>query len=93
MVIADSHILARFVLVRMSTVLAFRLNQVSFERVSMSAPKISLNNLGEYMNANPARRRRIIEDWIALKEFIAALYSDNTRMRFWLYGSLSVTHV
>lgn len=42
----------------------------------MSAPKISLNKLGEYMNATPARRRRIIEDQIAPKEFIATRYSD-----------------
>lgn len=42
----------------------------------MSAPKISLNKLGEYMNATPARRRRIIEDQIAPKEFIAARYAD-----------------
>lgn len=42
----------------------------------MSAPKISLNKLGEYMNATPARRRRIIEDQIAPKDFIAARYSD-----------------
>lgn len=42
----------------------------------MSVPKISLNKLGEYMNATPARRRRIIEDQIAPKEFIATRYSD-----------------
>ena len=42
----------------------------------MSVPKISLNKLGEYMNATPSRRRRIIEDQIAPKEFIAARYSD-----------------
>ncbi|MPT52922.1 hypothetical protein [Delftia sp.] len=42
----------------------------------MSAPKISLNKLGEYMNATPARRRRIIEDQIAPKEFIATRYFD-----------------
>lgn len=42
----------------------------------MLAPKISLNKLGEYMSATPARRRRIIEDQIAPKEFIVARYSD-----------------
>ncbi|MFT3814054.1 MAG: hypothetical protein QM740_11825 [Acidovorax sp.] len=42
----------------------------------MSVPKISLNKLGEYMNASPARRRRIIEDQIAPKEFVATRYSD-----------------
>ena len=49
---------------------------VSFERLSMSAPKISLNKLGEYMNATPARRRRIIEDQIAPKDFVVARYTD-----------------
>ena len=42
----------------------------------MSAPKISLNKLGEYMNATPARRRRIIEDQIAPKDFVVARYTD-----------------
>ena len=42
----------------------------------MSSPKISLNKLGEYMSATPARRRRIIEDQIAPKDFIASRYSD-----------------
>jgi len=42
----------------------------------MSVSKISLNKLGEYMTATPARRRRIIEDQIAPKEFIAARYAD-----------------
>lgn len=49
---------------------------VSFERLSMSVPKISLNKLGEYMNATPARRRRIIEDQIAPKDFVVARYTD-----------------
>ncbi len=42
----------------------------------MTVPKISLNKLGEYMTATPARRRRIIEDQIAPKGFIAARYTD-----------------
>lgn len=42
----------------------------------MANSKISLNKLGEYMTATPARRRRIIEDQINPKEFIAARYSD-----------------
>lgn len=42
----------------------------------MSTSKISLNKLGEYMTATPARRRSIIEDQIAPKNFIAARYTD-----------------
>lgn len=42
----------------------------------MSDSKISLNKLGEYMTATPARRRRIVEDQIAPKDFIAARYAD-----------------
>lgn len=42
----------------------------------MSGPRISLNKLGEYMTATPARRRRIVEDQIAPKDFIAARYGD-----------------
>lgn len=42
----------------------------------MSTPRISLNKLGEYMTATPARRRRIIEDQITPKEFIATRYAD-----------------
>lgn len=42
----------------------------------MSEPKISLNKLGEYLDATPARRRRIVQDQIDPKTFIAARYSD-----------------
>ncbi|WP_416401823.1 hypothetical protein [Alicycliphilus denitrificans] len=42
----------------------------------MVQPKISLNKLGEYMDASPARRRRIIEDQINPKDFVAARYTD-----------------
>jgi hypothetical protein len=42
----------------------------------MADPKISLNKLGEYMTATPARRRRIVEDQINPKDFIAARYTD-----------------
>lgn len=42
----------------------------------MSNPRISLNKLGEYLTATPARRRRIVEDQINPKEFIAARYTD-----------------
>ena len=42
----------------------------------MKNPKISLNKLGEYMTATPSRRRRIIEDQISPKDFIAARYTD-----------------
>lgn len=42
----------------------------------MSGSRISLNKLGEYMTATPARRRRIVEDQISPKEFIAARYGD-----------------
>jgi len=42
----------------------------------MADPKISLNKLGEYMTATPARRRRIVEDQINPKDFIAARYAD-----------------
>ena len=52
------------------------LDYVNCERVSMSSPRMSLNKLGEYMNATPGRRRRIIEDQIAPKGFIATRYSD-----------------
>lgn len=49
---------------------------VIYERIKMSVSKISLNKLGEYMTATPARRRRIIEDQIAPSNFIAARYAD-----------------
>lgn len=42
----------------------------------MVTSKISLNKLGEYMTATPARRRRIVEDQINPKDFIASRYSD-----------------
>ncbi|MDO8249362.1 MAG: hypothetical protein Q7T78_06535 [Rhodoferax sp.] len=42
----------------------------------MTDPKISLNKLGEYLTASPARRRRIVEDQINPKPFIAARYND-----------------
>ncbi|VVE53044.1 hypothetical protein PCA20602_04842 [Pandoraea capi] len=42
----------------------------------MADPRISLNKLGEYMTATPARRRRIVEDQINPKDFIAARYVD-----------------
>ena len=42
----------------------------------MTEPKISLNKLGEYLTASPARRRRIVEDQISPKAFIVARYTD-----------------
>lgn len=42
----------------------------------MSKPKISLNKLGEYLDATPARRRQIIKDQQNPKAFKAARYQD-----------------
>lgn len=42
----------------------------------MSKPKISVNKLGEYLTASPARRRRIVEDQRNPKAFVAARYSN-----------------
>ena len=42
----------------------------------MPDPKISLNKLGEYLDANPTRRRRIVQDQQAPQPFIVARYGD-----------------
>lgn len=42
----------------------------------MGNPKISVNKLGEYLAATPARRKRIVEDQKNPKAFIAARYTD-----------------
>ncbi len=42
----------------------------------MAKPKISLNKLGEYLTASPARRRRIVQDQKDPKAFITARYAD-----------------
>jgi len=42
----------------------------------MPSPKISLNKLGEYLTATPARRKRIVQDQEDPKPFIVARYSD-----------------
>ncbi|UPG88339.1 hypothetical protein L2Y96_13005 [Luteibacter aegosomaticola] len=42
----------------------------------MSKARISVNKLGEYLTATPARRRRIVQDQKAPKEFIVTRYSD-----------------
>ncbi len=42
----------------------------------MADPRISLNKLGEYLTASPARRRRIVQDQQDPKAFIAARYTD-----------------
>lgn len=42
----------------------------------MGNPKISVNKLGEYLTATPARRKRIVEDQQNPKAFIAARYTD-----------------
>lgn len=42
----------------------------------MTSPKISLNKLGEYLTASPARRRRIVYDQKDPKPFITTRYTD-----------------
>ncbi|MGY3230989.1 hypothetical protein ACVWWJ_002473 [Luteibacter sp. HA06] len=42
----------------------------------MSKARISVNKLGEYLTATPARRRRIVQDQKAPKDFIATRYGD-----------------
>lgn len=42
----------------------------------MNSPRISLNKLGEYLTATPARRRRIVLDQQDPKAFIVARYMD-----------------
>ncbi|MEN5117547.1 hypothetical protein ABE488_09490 [Luteimonas sp. TWI662] len=42
----------------------------------MTSPKISLNKLGEYLTASPARRRRIVHDQKDPRPFITARYMD-----------------
>jgi hypothetical protein len=42
----------------------------------MSKPKISLNKLGEYLDATPSRRRRIIQDQQNPEPFITTRYQD-----------------
>lgn len=42
----------------------------------MAEPKISLNKLGEYLEATPARRRRIILDQLNPEAYKGARYSD-----------------
>ncbi len=56
--------------------IGIRLYQIGIQGTAMADPKISLNKLGEYMTATPARRRRIVEDQINPKDFIAARYTD-----------------
>jgi len=42
----------------------------------MSKPKISLNKLGEYLDATPSRRKRIIQDQQNPQAFKAVRYQD-----------------
>lgn len=42
----------------------------------MTTPKISLNKLGEYLDATPSRRRRIVKDQQAPQAFVVARYTD-----------------
>lgn len=42
----------------------------------MSKPKISLNKLGEYLQANPQRRKKIVSDAKNPKAFIVTRYGD-----------------
>lgn len=42
----------------------------------MSEPKISINKLGEYLDATPVRRRRIVQDQKDPKAFVAARYTE-----------------
>lgn len=42
----------------------------------MSKPKISLNKLGEYLQATPARRKRIVQDQKNPEPFIVTRYAD-----------------
>lgn len=42
----------------------------------MSKPRISLNKLGEYLDATPSRRKRIILDQQEPKTFVMARYQD-----------------
>lgn len=41
-----------------------------------AVPRISLNKLGEYMNASASRRKRIIAEQREPKTFIVARYTD-----------------
>lgn len=42
----------------------------------MSSPRISVNKLGEYLQANSARRKRIVTDCKHPKKFITTRYTD-----------------
>ena len=42
----------------------------------MPKPKISVNKLGEYLDATPARRRRIVQDQKDPKDFMVIRYKD-----------------
>lgn len=42
----------------------------------MPDPKISLNKLGEYLDATPARRRRIVQDQQSPQAFVVTRYGD-----------------
>ena len=42
----------------------------------MASPKISLNKLGEYLDATPSRRRRIVKDQQNPQPFIVTRYGD-----------------
>lgn len=42
----------------------------------MSKPSISLNKLGEYLTATPARRRSIVKDQMEPKPYVVTHYSD-----------------
>jgi len=41
----------------------------------MNQPKVSLNQIGEYLEANPARRKKIVQEAKYPKKFITARYS------------------
>ena len=42
----------------------------------MPTPKISLNKLGEYLDATPARRRQIVKEQKEPQPYVAARYKD-----------------
>jgi hypothetical protein len=42
----------------------------------MSKPRISINKLGEYLQANPQRRKKIVSDAKNPKPFVVTRYSD-----------------
>ncbi|HHX2534868.1 TPA: hypothetical protein ACU8BI_000602 [Neisseria subflava] len=46
------------------------------DEIKMSKPKISLNKLGEYLDATPSRRKRIIQDQQNPQVFKAVRYQD-----------------